>query len=233
MTIRSRIRSHSFPSLGTNLAPSKPKKPDSFPEFPIRSHGSWERIDWAKIKKREIIFFFSSSILLLHDSFPEFPREPAFPTLALNVRMHRGTPGTNLSGEVEELFAYPCGLPAADLRDYAIYAGIDLRDVLFGVKPNKCRHIAFLKTAPSRNMDVPEILRLITDASPSHLHGHASYPAATVAQTVMLPPSGKTNNSASVQLLPCRRKISVLLTDSPFPSLLCRYQFSTSYNTIK
>ena len=46
-------------------------------------------------------------------------------------------------------------LPVADLRDYAIYADINLRDVFFGIKSRKLRHVTFIKTAPSGNMDVP------------------------------------------------------------------------------
>ena len=78
-------------------------------------------------------------------------------------------------GKVEELLLNPCWLPTTDFCHHTIDTGIDLCHILLPIKAYKRFDIICLKTAPSRYMNAPEILRLIANASSAHLHRYASY----------------------------------------------------------
>ncbi len=79
------------------------------------------------------------------------------------------------SGKGEELLPKPCRLLVTDLFHHTLDACVDLRHIFFVVKLHKQFDVVFLKASPRRYVDVPEILRLITDASSAHLHRHTPY----------------------------------------------------------
>ena len=66
----------------------------------------------------------------------------------------------------EKLLSDFCGLPVADFCNQGIHTGIDPRYILFVVKTRKGFDIAFVKACPCRYVDIPEILRLVSNAPP-------------------------------------------------------------------
>ena len=75
--------------------------------------------------------------------------------------------------EVEFLHNEFLRLPIHDLRQQTFHETIHFRHIRLPVKPGLGRHIGLVKTAPRGDVDMPQVLRLITDAATTHLNRHA------------------------------------------------------------